>query len=107
RRNALKLQVYSHVYQMGHAKQAGAEAIGDPDVPLAVDAEAAIVDSRLEVLDLARIRGGEARDVVDAAIGNPDTVLLVDAEMKWCRKRLAWFLFVALTYDTAFSGIAL
>ena len=89
RSTPFELQAYSHVDQMGHAKQPTAEPVGDPDIALAVDAKTATVESGLEVLDLARIGGGEARDVVDAAIGHPDPVLLVDAEVERRSERFA------------------
>src|SRR5450631_1505780 len=92
---------------MGHAQQTSAESVGDPHVPLTVDAQAAIVDSGLEVLGLARIGGRKARDVVNSAIGHPDPFLLVDAEVKWRDKRLAWFCVVTLANDLAFGQITL
>ena len=92
---------------MGHAQQPTAEPVGDPDVALAVDGKTAVVESGLEVLGLARIGGGEARDVVDAAVGHPDPVLLVDAEVKWRPERLARLRAVALANDPALGQIAL
>src|SRR5579863_10193957 len=92
---------------MGHAKEPTAEPLGDPDVALAVDGKTAAVEPDLEVLSLARIRGGEARDMVDAAVGHPDAVLLVDAKVEWRAERLAWLGAVSLANDPAFGQIAL
>src|SRR5215469_3038994 len=49
---SLGLQAHSHVNHVGHAKHASAEPVRDPDVALAVDVQAAVVDSGMEVLGL-------------------------------------------------------
>ena len=87
--------------------QPSAEAIGNPNVPLAVNGKTAIVDPGLEILGLARISGREARDMIDTAIGHPNPVLLVDAEVKWRSKRFARLRAVALANDPAVRQIAL
>src|SRR5215472_15203108 len=60
--NALRLQAYSRVHKMCHTDQTVTEAVGDPNVPLAIDAKptTAESDSRFECLRLVRIRGREA-----------------------------------------------
>src|SRR5215470_6276935 len=84
-----------------------AEPVGDPDVALAVDAKTAIVNPGLEVFGLARISGGEARDVVGTAIGYPNPVLLVDGEVKWSPERLARLLLIAFANDPTLADLAL
>src|SRR5215472_8587869 len=58
--NSLGLEAHSHVNHVGHAKHASAEPVRDPDVALAVDVQAAVVDSGTEILGLAWLRGGKA-----------------------------------------------
>src|SRR5262245_35467431 len=83
-----------------------AEAVGDPYVALAVDVETAVDDSGLEILDVARIRGREARHFI-AGVRDPDPILLVDGEVKWPEERLAWLSAVAFADDPALGPITL
>jgi hypothetical protein len=53
---------------VGHAQKPTTKPFGHPDVSLTVDAKTAAVEPDLEVLSLGRIRGREARDVVDACV---------------------------------------
>src|SRR5271167_4851788 len=92
---------------MCHAQQAVAEPIGNPDVPLTIDAKTAAVESNLEIIDLRRIGGRETRDVVDAAIRYPDPVLLVDAEVKWRFERLARLRTVTLANNSSLGDITI
>ena len=92
---------------MGHAQKPSAKAVGDPNIAAAVNGKAAIVNSGLEILGLARIRRGEARNVVHSAVGHPNPVLLVDAKVKWRPERLARFDAVSLANDAALGQIAL
>ena len=91
---------------MPHAEQPVAEPVGDPDVALAVDGEAAAVVADLEVLDLAWIGRGEARNVVDAAVADPNPILLIDGEMERRAKRLARLRPFALADDPALGQVA-
>ena|SRR5215813_1403279 len=84
---------------MGHTQQATSKPIGDPDVPLTIDAQTLLSNPVLNVPALVGAAAGKSRDVVEAGIRNPDPVLLVDAEMERRLKRLARFDAVALAYD--------
>src|SRR5262249_4610332 len=90
---------------MGHPEQAGAEAVGHPDVALTVDVQTAIEKPGLEVLGFGRIGHGEARDI-GAAVRNPDPVLLVDGEVKRPGERLAWLGILALADQPTLGPIA-
>ena len=92
---------------MHHAEKPIAEPVGDPDIALAVDCEAAAVEADLEVLDLARIGGGEPRNVVDAAVADPNPVLLIDGQMERRAKRLARLGAIALADDPTLGQVAL
>src|SRR5215472_14771257 len=105
--NPLGFEAHSHVSHVGHAQHARAEPVCDPDVSLAVDVQAAVVDSGIKVLGLAWVRGGKARDVGKAAIGNPDAVLLVDGEVKGRHERFAWLRAITLAYDPSLGYLTL
>ncbi len=92
---------------MHHAEQPVAEPVGDPDVALAVDCEAAAIVADLEILDLAWIGRGEPRNVVNAAVADPNPVLLIDAQMEWRAERLARLGAIALADDSALGQVAL
>src|SRR5215471_21235927 len=83
-----------------------AEPIGDPYVALAVDVEAAVDDSGLEIFDFARISGREARHFI-VGVRDPDPVLLIDGEVKWPEERLARFGAIAFADDTSLGPVTL
>src|SRR5215467_8039564 len=95
-----------HVDQVGHAEQPMAEAVGNPHIALAVDVEAAVDDSGLEVVDSAWIRSREACHLI-ASVRDPDPILLINGEVKWPEKRLAWLGAVAFADDAALGPVTL
>ena len=91
---------------MGHAEQAGAEAVGYPDVALAVDVQTAVVEANLEAIDFGWIGCREADDMV-GAVRDPDPVLLVDGEVERRRERFARLGAVAFADNAALGPVAL
>jgi hypothetical protein len=80
----------------GKAAQRTAQPVGDPDVALTVDAEAAAAIPSLECFNLGRIGRRKAHDEVAKRIGHPYPVLLVDSEVERAFERFAGLGAVAL-----------
>jgi hypothetical protein len=84
-----------------------AEAVGDPDVALAVDGKSTGARTDTEFLRLARIGRWKPRNVPGESVGHPYSVLLVDTEVEWPQERFARLRVVALANDLALGQIAL
>src|SRR5262245_51306577 len=83
-----------------------AEPVSDPDVALAVDVEAAVEDSGLEIFGFAGIRGREARNFI-RGVRDPEPLLRIIGEVERCRERLARLGTVAFADDPALGPVTL